>query len=218
MFRQLGLAMFFGVCSGPVFAHPHIFIETTIEVLYDAAGRAEALRIGWTYDELYSLTYLAENGFDPDFDEVLTDEETARLSGFDMGWDADFPGDTYALLGGEPVGLSRPEAPTAVYAGGKLTSTHLRRLSTPIAPGSGDLVVQVYDPSFYTAYTIAGTPVLTDAPAGCSVQVFEPDRAAADARLLAAMEELSGSADSEAEFPAIGDAYAEEARITCPAS
>ena len=52
-------------------------------------------------------------------------------------------------------------------------------------------------------------PVLTGG-AACTVQVFEPDREAADARLQAAIEELSGSADTEAEFPAIGDAYAEE--------
>lgn len=200
----------------PVAAHPHVFIDATIEVIFDAAGRAGALRIGWAYDDLFSLTYLAENGFDPDFDGVLDSTEQARLVGFDMAWDTDFPGDTYALLDDVALGLSRPEAATAVLEDGRLVSSHLRRFDQPLDLTGGSLVVQVYDPSFYTAYTIAAVPVLTGG-AACTVQVFEPDRDAADARLQAALEELSGTADTEAEFPAIGDAYAEEARVTCAA-
>lgn len=195
-------------------AHPHVFVDVTLEVIFDTTGRAEAVRVGWSYDELFSMTYLAENGFDPDFDGILTAEEQVRLAGFDMNWDADFPGDTYALLGDAALGLSRPEATTAAFDGGRLISTHLRRLNEPVDVTAAELVVQVYDPSFYTAYTIAATPVLTGAE-GCAVQVFEPDRAAADARLEAALAELAGSADAESEFPAIGAAYAEEARITC---
>mgnify|MGYP005855529999 FL=1 len=212
-----GFAVIAGlVVSVPVgaAAHPHVFIDTTIEVIFDAQGRAEAVRIGWTYDSLFSMTYVAEQGFDPEFDGVLTAEEEAALAGFDMDWHADFAGDTYALLGEVPVGLSAPMEATAAYRDGSLVSTHLRRLSEPVVPGAEDLVVQVYDPSFYTSYLIVGTPVLTGG-VGCRVQVFEPDRAAADARLQAAMDELAGGADAEGAFPAIGSAYAEEARISC---
>ncbi len=211
--RTAPLAMVLALAALPAAAHPHVFIDATIEVVFGADGQAEALRIGWTYDDLYSLTYITENGYDPDFDGVLTAEEQARLAAFDMNWDAGFPGDTYALAGAQALGLSPPEAPTAVYAAGKLTSTHLRRFSAPVDPAKAELIVQVYDPSFYTAYTIAGMPVLMGRD-GCTVQVFEPDREAADARLQAALEEYSGE---DAEFPAIGAAYAEEARIACPA-
>lgn len=195
-------------------AHPHVFIDATIEVIFDAEGRAEAVRIGWTYDSLFSMTYVAEQGLDPDFDGVLTADEQSALAGFDMDWHADFAGDTYALLGEVPLGLSPPLEPTAEYRDGSLISTHVRRLSEPVVPAEEDLVVQVYDPSFYTSYLIAETPVVTGRT-DCTVQVYEPDRDAADARLQAALEELAGSADAESEFPAIGSAYAEEARITC---
>jgi ABC-type uncharacterized transport system substrate-binding protein len=198
-----------------VLAHPHVFIDATIEAIFDTQGRVEALRIGWTYDPLFSMAHVAESGLDPDFDGVLTPEEQARLVGFDMGWHADFAGDTYVLLGERALGLSRPEEVTAAYVDGSLVSTHLRRLSEPVAPVGEDLVVQVYDPSFYTSYLIAATPVLTGGE-GCTVQVFEPDREAADERLQAALAELGGgAAEAEGEFPAIGSAYAEEARITC---
>ena len=195
-------------------AHPHVFVDATLEILFDAEGRAEAVRIGWTYDPLFSMTYLAEQGLDADFDGILTAEEEAQLAGFDMNWAEGFEGDTYALLGEQPIALSRPEQPTATVREGSLVSTHLRRLAVPVLPIGQELVVQVYDPSFYTSYIIAATPVLTGR-SDCRVQVFEPDREAADARLQAALEELAGSADVETEFPAIGSAYAEEARVSC---
>ncbi|MDO8884865.1 DUF1007 family protein [Pseudotabrizicola sp.] len=214
---RCGFALLIGfACCGPVaaVAHPHVFIDATIEVIFDAEGRAEAVRIGWKYDSLFSMTYVAEQGLDPDFDGELTPEEEAALAGFDMDWHAEFAGDTYALLGELPLALSRPQEPTAEYRDGSLISTHLRRLAEPVVMGAEDLVVQVYDPSFYTSYLIADTPVLTGAD-GCRVQVYEPDREAADARLQAALDELAGGEDAESEFPAIGSAYAEEARITC---
>jgi ABC-type uncharacterized transport system substrate-binding protein len=214
---RCGFSLMIGLaCCGPVaaLAHPHVFIDATIEVIFDVEGRAEAVRIGWTYDALFSMTYVAEQGLDADFDGVLTADEQAQLAGFDMDWHADFAGDTYALLGEVPLALSPPLEPTAQYLDGSLMSTHLRRLAQPVALGEDDFVVQVYDPSFYTSYLITGTPVLTGGE-GCRVQVYEPDREAADARLQAALDELAGGEDAESEFPAIGAAYAEEARITC---
>jgi ABC-type uncharacterized transport system substrate-binding protein len=199
--------------AGQAAAHPHVFIDAGIEVIFDAEGRAEALRIEWRYDELFSMLLVEEQGLDPDFDGALTEAETAALSGFDMDWAPDFAGDTYALAGATPVGLSRPEGWTARYEGGRVISTHLRRLDRPVAADEG-LIVQVYDPSFYTSYVLALPSLLSGpVPAGCVTEIWEPDRAAADAQLQAAMQEYSGE---DAEFPAIGAAYAEELRLICP--
>ena len=210
------LTLVAGLFATPVFAHPHVFIDAGVEVIFDADGRASALRITWSYDELYSLSIITDRGFDPDGDGVLTADEKKALSGFDMKWDADFAGDTYALQGDEPLMLSDPADWTADYADGKLISTHVRTLEAPLDLGSVPLVVQAYDPSFYVAYRIVGTPVLTG-NAACTAQVFEPDMAAADAILAAAMEELNGSDDPEQGFPAVGAAYADEVRVTCAA-
>ena len=195
-------------------AHPHVFIDATIEVLFDDAGLAEALRIGWTYDELFSMLIIEDRALDPDYDAVLTTEAEAKLVGFDMAWDADFPGDTYALMGDLPQALLRPQDFSASYADGKITSTHLRRFEVPVVMGDAPLIVQVYDPGFYTAYAIVGRTVLTGR-SDCTAEVFEPDRDAADAALLASLAEVAADVDLEMEYPAIGAAYAEESRITC---
>jgi polyphosphate kinase len=201
--------------AGPASAHPHEFIDAGIEVRFDAEGRVEALRIIWVYDEFVSLIILEERGLDPDGDGVLTAEERATLQGFDMNWDEGFAGDTYALSGGGPLALGRPEQFTADVVAGRLVSTHLRRLEQPVAAADVPFVVQIYDPDYYTAYTIATDPVLSGR-ADCTAQVWGPDIDAAQAELAAAMKELG--ADAETEFPAVGAAFAEEVRVTCPGS
>jgi hypothetical protein len=47
-------------------------------------------------------------GLDPDWDGKLTPEEEARLSGFDMKWDPEFPAIPMRLQGEAPLALSRP--------------------------------------------------------------------------------------------------------------
>lgn len=213
MFTAVGLALI--LTPLPLHAHPHIFVDATIEVIFNAEGKVEALRLGWTYDDLISLTLVTERGLDPDFDGVLTEAELAEINGFDMAWQEGFLGDTYALLDEMPLALSGPTDWTVAYADGKLSSTHLRRLDVPVEVTEGPLLVQAYDPGYYTAYAVTGaTATGRD---DCTVEIFEPDREAADQILQDALAEYSGGDAAEASFPAVGSAYAEEARVTCAA-
>ncbi|MGL4321934.1 MAG: DUF1007 family protein [Paracoccaceae bacterium] len=200
--------------AGGALAHPHVFIDTTVSVMFDAQGRAEAVRIGWTYDEFFSMLIIEDRALDPDYDAVLTPEAEAQLAGFDMQWDEGFPGDTYVTLSGAEVVLSRPTDFSASYGGGQITSVHVRRFATPVDVGQVPLIVKVYDPGFYTAYSIVGDVALTERD-DCAVERFKPDPDAAGQALLAALAAMPPDADVEASYPEIGAAYAEEARITC---
>lgn len=204
------------LAAGPALAHPHVFIDTGIEILLNDRNEATGLRITWTYDDLYSLYIVGDMGLDPDWDGTLTPEEVAKLSGFDMDWIEGFAGDTYALMAGTPLELSGPRDWTAGYAGGKITSTHVRDFAAPVAVGAEPLIVQAYDPGYYVAYTIPGDPVVTGG-AGCSAQVFVPDLDEAQEALQAALAEYTPDVDLEAEFPAVGANFAEEVRLTCAA-
>ena len=214
--RAVVLAGMMAVAASAAVAHPHLFIDVRVEVKLDDQNRATAVRIGWEYDELFSLSTLADKGLDPDGDDALTSDEMAQLNGFDMEWIPDYPGDTYALLGDAELGLSGPRDWTTEYVGGRIRTTHWRDLAEPVAIGAGPFLVQVYDPGFYTAYAIVGDPVLTGG-AGCMAEVWGPDIDAADEALKAALSEYSASEDVEQDFPAIGKAYAEEVRVTCAA-
>jgi ABC-type uncharacterized transport system substrate-binding protein len=211
------LCGFLAAGADPVLAHPHVWIDTGIEVILNDRNEATGVRISWTYDDLYSLYVVGDMGLDPDWDGVLTPDELVRLAGFDMDWDPDFPGDTYALLGESPLALSRPTDWTASYADGKITSTHLRSFDDPVAVGAVPLILQAYDPGYYVAYSIPGGPVVTGGK-GCTARTFVPDVGAAEEALLAALSEYTPDVDLEAEFPAVGANFAEEVRVTCAAS
>jgi polyphosphate kinase len=202
--------------AGPALAHPHVWIDTSVEVIVNDRNEATGIRIGWTYDDLYSLYVVGDMGLDPDWDGKLTPEEEARLAGFDMKWDPSFPGDSYALQGDVALELSRPQDWTASYADGKITSTHLRTLAAPVPLGAEPLVVQVYDPGYYVAYAIPFDPVVTGG-AGCTAQVFVPDLDSAEEQLMAALSEYAPDVDLESEFPAVGAKFAEEVRVSCAA-
>jgi len=211
----IGCGLVVGLAS-PALAHPHVFIDTRIEVVLNARNQATGVRISWTYDDLYSLYVVGDMGLDPDWDGKLTPQEEAKLAGFDMNWDAGFPGDTYVLMGEQEFALSRPTDWGASYAGGKITSVHLRAFDAPVPVGADPLLVQVYDPGFYIAYAIAFDPVVTGG-VGCVAEAYGPDLDAADEALKAALAEYSADVDLEADFPAIGKNYSEEVRVTCAA-
>lgn len=204
------------LAAGPALAHPHVFIDTKIEVLLNDRNEATGLRITWTYDDLYSLYIVGDMGLDPDWDGKLTPEEVTRLSGFDMDWIEGFEGDTYALMADKPLALSGPRDWMAGYAEGKITSTHVRDFAAPVPVGEVPLVVQAYDPGYYVAYAIPFDPVVTGG-AGCTAQVFVPDLDAAAQALQDALAEYTPDVDLEAEFPAVGANFAEEVRLTCAA-
>jgi ABC-type uncharacterized transport system substrate-binding protein len=218
MTQHLGLClagMF--LCPLAAVAHPHIFVDTTIEVIFNEAGLAEAVRIGWVYDEFISLSIIESQSLDPDYDGILTPEARVALSGFDMDWDADFEGDTYLTQGGAPLALARPSDWTADYADGKVSSTHVRRLQSPVDVTDVPLAIKSYDPGFYTAYTVIGNAALTGRD-DCAAEVFTPDTDAADEALLSALAQLPTTADIEIAYPAVGATYAQEIRITCNAA
>jgi ABC-type uncharacterized transport system substrate-binding protein len=202
--------------AGPALAHPHVWIDAGIEVILNDRNEATGVRISWTYDDLYSLYIVGDMGLDPDWDGKLTPEEEAKLSGFDMKWDPEFPGDTFALKGGSALDLSRPSDWTASYDGAKITSTHLRTFAAPVPVGEVPLILQAYDPGYYVAYSIPEAPRVTGGN-GCTAQTFVPDMDEAQQKLMEALAEYTPEVDLEAEFPAVGANFAEEVRVTCAA-
>lgn len=212
--RWTGLAFGLAMAGAPAGAHPHVFIDAGVEFRFEPGGTLDAVRIVWVYDDLTSMMILADRGLDPDGNGTLTPDEAKVLSGFDMQWDEGFAGDTYLLLGDRPVALGRPHDWTASVVAGRIITTHLRRIEEPLTPGAVPVVVQVYDPGYYSAYAIAAAPVIRGRE-GCSAEVYGPDLDAAQEALQAAMKELSGL-DLEQGFPAVGQNYAEEVRLTCP--
>lgn len=209
-----------GLALGPVTAqaHPHVFIDTGLEVVFDTDGRLAAVQVVWVYDEFTSMLSIDAYGFDPEFTGTLTEAERAELAAIYSNWDEGFAGDLYPLLNGKPLALSGPIEVVADLREGRMVIAHRRAFPDRPALNGGELVVQVYDPSYFTAYTIASEPVITGR-ADCTAGVWGPDWEAARARLEAMLDELAGSGldswDIEQDFPAVGADFAEEVRLVC---
>jgi ABC-type uncharacterized transport system substrate-binding protein len=218
--RALCFALAAGLTAGltapAALAHPHVFVDLALTVVFDDAGRMTELHVRWTYDDLTTLLLIEDGGHDTDGDGTLSEAELEPLKGFDMDWEPDFPGDIYPEQAGGPLALvPGPSDWTTSWADGKLTSTHVRRFETPVDPAAGPIVIRAYDPGYYVAYSVGANPVIkgrTD----CLATTFVPDLDAAQAALQASLKEyLPGDDLSDAGFPQAGATFAEEVRVTC---
>lgn len=204
-----------GLASGAR-AHPHIFVDAHVEIVFDEAGQPEGIWIGWTYDELFSMLLVSDMGLDADFSGTISDDERDALDGFDMNWIEGYHGDTHVTQGGAPLALSGPIEWVSDYRDGQLRSRHLRHLIDLPNPAQ-EWVISVYDPTYYTSYGLIGMPDITGRT-DCTARVFEPDWDAAGAQLEAALDEVLGSGgDIEADFPIVGALFSEEVRVICAA-
>ncbi|MEM6938963.1 MAG: DUF1007 family protein [Pseudomonadota bacterium] len=212
-------AISFIVCllAAPVSAHPHIFVDTGLDLKFDAQGRLTEVTVTWAYDDFYSLLITEDRGLDQDYDGEMTDAEIAQLTGFDMQWIEGFNGDLVIMAGGEELALSGPQSPTATYSAGRITTTHVRQVLSPMQEAAA-LEVKPYDRTYYTAYDIS-LPVRVVGYSICQHWLEVPDLDTAllgvqDA--LLAMDTMAMTPDDA--LPDIGIGLASTVHVSCASS
>ncbi|MDO5657487.1 MAG: DUF1007 family protein [Paracoccus sp. (in: a-proteobacteria)] len=206
-------------------AHPHIFIDASLVMVFDAGGRLSAIKVEWAYDEFYSLSMIAEHGLDPDRTGAPDPERLAGFAGKDVAWDEGFPGDLSVMQGAEGVALGPVRHYPPRYAEGRIITAHSRPLAQPleITPDS-PVTVRVYDPEYFVAYdtpenaTIQGSAlceVTREAPDAAGAQMPVEDEAA----LLDALSQIDrdGDALGVMEMEDVGIVFADRFVITCSA-
>lgn len=203
--------------AAPLGAHPHVFIDTGLELRFDGQGRLESLRITWVYDEFYSLLITEDMGLDADFDGRLTEAELAQLQGFDMNWIEGFNGDLEVYEGERLLALSGPLQTSASYADGRITTTHVRTVEGEVDRPS-DLRILPYDMTYYTAYEVS-LPVTFEGGTGCRHRVEQPDLDSGLQAMRRELERLDPElTPEEVGLPNIGKQLATTVRVICPVS
>lgn len=199
-------------------AHPHVFIDTGLEIIFDDQNRLTHIRVTWAYDEFYSLLMAEDYEVDADGDGFFTPEEEAQMAGFDAKWIPGYNGDLVATLDGQPLVMSGPMEPTARMYNGRLVSSHLREVTGVPVVGGDVLSVKAYDETYYTAYDLT-LPVELVGASGCGMERVEPDIDGQLAVMQAQLLRLDADADlEENDIPMIGGEFATEIRVTCPSS
>lgn len=197
-------------------AHPHVFIDTGFELILGRDGELTHVRVIWEYDALYSLLVTEDMGLDSDGDGALSEDEIARLTGFDMQWVEGFQGDLVIAAGDARLALSGPEDVTASFADGRVTTTHLRALERPVMPGE-TATIKPYDPTYYTAYDVT-RPVRAVGEGSCAIEVKVPEL---DSGLIKLRDKLAGldaeTDPQDAGLPEIGADLSHSVIVTCAA-
>ena len=77
MFLRSCLAALMILPPAGALAHPHLFIDAGLELVYDDQGALSQVAVEWRYDAFYSLLIVEDLGLDPDGDGILTPQEEA---------------------------------------------------------------------------------------------------------------------------------------------
>lgn len=212
--RFLRLPLVMAALMGTVpaaLAHPHIFVDTALVLRIDDQNQLLGVELVWAYDEYYSLVVLEDRGLDPDFDGHLTPQEQQELRGFDLSWATAQKGHTFVTRGDRQIPLGAPEHLSTDLRFDRIITHHFRPLEQPIP--ADDLTLQIYDPTYYTAYTV-GLRVSLPPDGACTASVTAANL---DQAYTFVEETLYGMSTAEAEdnFPQIGQSFADTIRISC---
>ena len=136
---------------GPAQAHPHVFVDAAIGVSFGEHG-LEAVHLAWTFDERFSASLLFQfnrdgsGGFSP---TALTELERRHVSGLEpLGYMVDLEADGAAL----PV---RGMRDFRASVDGERVVYRFTLVVSPPASAGGVVRINLDDPGFYTAFTLA---------------------------------------------------------------
>lgn len=203
----------------PADAHPHVFIDTDVALIFGKSGRLEAVRVTWAYDDFYSLMMIEDAGLDANGDGVPDPDRLRAFAGQDVDWKAGFPGHIYLERQDKPIALGPPRDHVARFANGRIITSHVRPLTQPLAvTKSAPLRLRVYDPEYFVAYDTPRDPTI-EGRRDCKVSHRAPDTSG-QKDLLAELQNLDTQTDSLQimQMPDVGVFFAKRFEVACGAS
>ncbi len=157
------------VLAAQVFAHPHVFADVTVKILYDQAGFC-GIRNHWVFDEIYSAGMVAS--VDKNGDGKLSPDEGAGLEPAVLGPIERNNYYNYVQAGADFLKVSRIKDFKASLSKGKLVLDFVTEFSKPAESDWTMLVVVVADPTNYIQMTTDMENAVVDAPKTIEVEYF----------------------------------------------
>jgi nickel/cobalt exporter len=171
--RFLPLVLVGAVLATPAVAHPHIFIDAKLKIVFNEAGEVRSVENSWTFDEAFSAWQTSD--LDVNQDGITSSEEMADLARENVEGLATYGFYTSAGEGDATLPLASMDDARFVYENGRSTFTFGLEPQAPYRI-KNVFEVAVYDPEYYVAITIpdASAVTLENAPAGCEVSMRQP--------------------------------------------
>ena len=166
--RLAALLLFCGALS-QVHAHPHVFADVKVNVLYDANGFS-GIKNRWVYDEMYSAGMMASA--DKDNDGKLSASEVSWLQREILGPLQKNNYFNYVQAGSQFLAVRRIRDFKASVAKGKLTIDFVAEFSNPAGSDWTMLVVAIADPTNYIQMTADMENAEVSSPQSLEVEYF----------------------------------------------
>jgi ABC-type uncharacterized transport system substrate-binding protein len=206
--RPILLAATFALGATTAQAHPHVWITARSELIYAPDGSISGVRHAWTFDDMFA-TY-ALQGIETKTKGAYSREELAPLAQTNVESLKEFAYFTFAKADGKKEKFLEPVDYYLDYDNTALTLHFTLPLTAPVKPKQ--LVLEVYDPSFFIDFSLADkNPVkLVGAPAACQLKFERPSDGSANAQQLGEQNFLSGA---NANYGAM---FANKITVDCP--
>lgn len=178
----LGFAALLGAGSERAVAHPHVFVDARVEVVFDEGGKISALRHVWRFDDAFSA--FASQGLDKNGDGILSIDELQPLAKVNVDSLKEYDYFTKLKVGGKRIGFKIPTEYWLQSSDGYLTLFYTLVPMQAIKPEAAGVAVEVYDPSYFVDFQMVekDPAKLVAAPAACTAAVHrksDPDAATA---------------------------------------
>ena len=136
----------------PAAAHPHVFVDNRVTFVFDA-GKVTALKLEWTFDEIFSSDLV--NQFDPEGDGTFDATESADVRENVLPNLKQFHYFTYIWVDGKPLDQIDPADFVATLDNGIVTFRMRVPLPEPVDPLSRKLAVEVNDREYFVEVALA---------------------------------------------------------------
>ena len=175
MRKPVTAAVIWAALAGAAAAHPHVFVESNLEIVRDSQGAVTELRHVWRFDDLFSsdvmLNYDANGDGKLDHDEL---DEVGKTVGSSI---AEYDYYTEVRLGDENPDFNPPEAVMVDYVDNQVLIFFSLKMKKPVPINGKLLRVSVSDPTFYVAMEIKDEAAvqITGNGVGCKTEIIRPD-------------------------------------------
>lgn len=159
-------------------AHPHIWIDGSVELVFDPQGQATSVRQSWLFDELFS-TY-ALQGMPRDKAGQVPARELEKITGEWMKALGEPESHFFSkmTLAGKPLNFGPPQQAQTTWdpTSSQLVLSFLLPLEQPVSIAGKGFEIDIQDPSYFVAFNYKGLKSFKgiDSPSGCKFNYMPP--------------------------------------------
>ncbi|MFV0295714.1 MAG: DUF1007 family protein [Hyphomicrobiaceae bacterium] len=210
-----GLMAFAVACGGvhPAFAHPHMYFDSTAQLVIDGEGRLARIHVVFLVDELNTLYTLTQLGARKRTHGRLSAAEKVKVEHSVYKGFTHYDFFTHLADGNGTIALEKPGTMKVAMHGGRLGIAFDVPLAKPIDVAGRQFALRLYDPTYFTAITLKSPPRLIGHGPHCAVQVIKAAQNHQKQRLQAFLAQLSR--EQTPNISDVGGLFTDTARLTC---